>query len=84
MVRRALLVLVLLACAGLVSAQSAQPAPYTEIEALRVENVRLEGQLIQRAIQDYQAKVTRLKADLEKGRTGFIWNPETGGWSAAK
>ena len=60
---------------------AAKPAPYTDVEALRIENVRLEGQIVQRAIADWQAKVKALKADLEKVRSGFTFNPETGEWA---
>lgn len=74
-------VAVLVLLAGLtVSAQAPQtkgPAPYTELEALRVENLSLEVRLV-------RIKAGLLKADLERARPGFAWNPDTGEWSAVK
>ena len=64
--------------------KAAAPAPFTEIEALRIQNVNLEGVIVQRALQDWQAKVAALKADLEKTRKGWEWTPETGQWTAIK
>lgn len=81
--RCALGIVVLLTAGAAFAAQDAKPAPYTEVEALRIENVRLEGQIVQRAIADWQAKVKALKADLERVRPGFTFNPETGEWAAA-
>lgn len=60
------------------------PAPLTELEALRVQNVNLERVIVQRALDDWQKKVQALKADLEKARPGWTWNPETGEWTAKK
>lgn len=57
------------------------PAPLTEIEALRVENLQLQRVIVQNALNDWQTKVRVLKADLERARPGCIWNPETGQWS---
>ena len=34
-----------------------QPAPLTEVEALRVQNVNLERVIVQRALDDWQKKV---------------------------
>lgn len=59
------------------------PAPYTEIESLKIQNVNLEGAIVQRAVEDWRKKVASLKAELEKARPGFVWNPEDGSWSAA-
>ena len=59
-----------------------QVAPLTEVEALRVQNVNLERVIVQRALDDWQKKVLALKADLEKSRSGWEWNPETGQWTA--
>ena len=79
--RFALVLVAVFALLSIGHAQDAKPAPYTDVEALRIENVRLEGQIVQRAIADWQAKVKALKADLEKVRSGFTFNPETGEWA---
>lgn len=55
--------------------------PYSEIEQLKIANVNLEGAIVQRAVQDWQAKVTRLKADLERVRPGWTWQPDSGAWA---
>lgn len=78
--RRLLLVLVL--ASPLFAAQADAPAPLTEVESLRMENVRLEGAIIQREIADWTAKRTALKSDLEKDRLGWIFDLET--WKFAK
>lgn len=78
--RRLLLPCVLLASLSL-HAADATPPPLTEVESLRVQNVNLERVLVQRALDDWQKKVLALKADLEKARPGWQWNPETGQWS---
>lgn len=57
--------------------------PLTEIEVLRVQNVALERVVVQHALTDWQHKVQALKADLERVRPGFTWNPDTGEWTAA-
>lgn len=77
-------VALLLACVASLSAQESapQPAPFTDVEALRVENVRLEGVVLQMQITGWQAKRDRLKAELEQSRPGWSWNPETGQWTA--
>ena len=60
-----------------------QPAPLTDVEALRVQNVNLERVIVQRALDDWQKKVQTLKADLERARGDkWDWNPETGAWTA--
>lgn len=82
MKRLVLLLCVLLTVA--VTAQSDAPAPFTEIEALRIQNANLEGELLKRQIADWQAKVQALKADIEKARAGFEWNPETGALTKKK
>lgn len=64
------------------SARVDAPAPFTEVETLRVQNANLEGQLVQRAVADWQAKVAKLKADLESTRPGWSWAPESGAWTA--
>lgn len=79
--RRLLLPFVLLASLSLHAADAAPP-PLTEVEALRVQNVNLERVIVQRALDDWQKKVLALKADLEKTRVGWSWNPETGQWTA--
>jgi hypothetical protein len=75
---RTLLLLALL----LVQTPAAQPAPFTEIEALKVQNLNLERIIVQRALDDWRAKQAALKAEIEKVRPGWDWNPETGAWSA--
>jgi hypothetical protein len=68
---------------GVVRAQDVpKPAPYTEVETLRIENVALEREIVQRALSDWQVKVAKLKADLEASRPGWVWSPETGKWDA--
>jgi len=59
-----------------------RPAPYSEIETLRIQNVALERVVVQHAMTDWQAKVKALKADLEAERHGWSWNPDTGEWTA--
>lgn len=53
--------------------QDARPAPFTEVESLRVQNVNLQVALLRREISD-------LKADLERARPGWVWNPDDGSW----
>ena len=77
----------LLLCLFLVAPVTAQSpsvpvTPSTEIEQLRIQNANLEGAIVQRAVQDWQAKVAKLKADLESARPGHVWNHETGAWTA--
>lgn len=68
---------------ALVAQTPAPPVrPYTETEALRIENTRLEAVIVQRALSDWQAKVAKLKVDLEAARPGWTWNPESGAWTA--
>jgi len=78
---RRILLLIALLLAAPVLAQDAKPAPYTEIEALKIQNVNLEGAIVRRAVDDWQKKVAALKAELEKARPGFVWNPEDGSWA---
>jgi hypothetical protein len=79
----ALVLALLLTARGiwLLAADDPKPAPLTEIETLRVQNVALEGQIVQRALNDWQAKVAKLKADLEAPRAGWVWSPDTGAWT---
>lgn len=81
---RRLLLLVVLLTVSVTAQEKPGPAPYTEVEALRIENANLERAIVQRAVTDWQAKVAKLKADLEAKRPGFSWNPETGEWAAVK
>lgn len=76
---RRLLIALLVLLAGLTaSAQApAAPAPYTEVEALRVENFQLQLRLL-------RLETGILKADLERARPGWQWNPDTGTWAQAK
>lgn len=76
--------LVLMLGIGSVRAQSpAVPVqPYSEIEQLKIQNVNLEGAIVQRAVQDWQAKVAALKADLESRRPGWTFEPASGTWAA--
>lgn len=69
----------LLVCVGLpLSAQApASPAPLTEIESLRVQNVTLKLALV-------RDELAHLKADMERVRPGWTWNPEDGSWTAVK
>lgn len=61
-----------------VTARSDSPAPFTEMESLRIENVRLEGVILQRQLTDWQTKRDKLAHDIESARPGFTWNPDTG------
>jgi hypothetical protein len=58
------------------------PEPYSAVEKLRVENMQLERVIVQRALDDWQKKALALKADLERARPGFIWNPDADTWTA--
>jgi hypothetical protein len=60
------------------------PPPLTEVEQLRIQNVNLERVIVQRAVDDWQKKQAQLKADLEKARPGWLWDPETGAWKKAE
>lgn len=71
-----LLLLIVLLLAVPVVAQDAGPTPFTEIEALRVQNVNLKAAILRREIAD-------LKADLERARPGWLWNPDDGAWTKA-
>lgn len=82
MVSRILLTLLLAAPVVSAQAPSVPVHPYTETESLRIENTRLEAVIVQRALSDWQAKVAKLKADLEAARPGWTWNPESGAWTA--
>ena len=74
--------LALLALLLLTQAPSApQPEPYSQVEKLRVENMQLERVIVQRALDDWQKKALALKADLERARPGFAWNPDTDTWT---
>lgn len=75
-ITRAIL-LALLLIAVPVTAQDAKPAPLTEIESLRVQNVNLKVAIL-------RDEIAHLKADLEHSRPGWIWNPDTGEWAAVK
>lgn len=59
-----------------------KPEPYSAVEQLRVENMKLERVIVDRAVQDWQTKALKLKADLEAQRKGFVWNPDTDTWTA--
>jgi hypothetical protein len=72
---RILLVLALLA---LSSDQIKSPAPLTEVEQLRVQNLNLERVIIERQMQDWTVKQQKLKADIELARPGYTWDPTTG------
>lgn len=76
MMRGCLLVALLLAVP--LQARSDGPAPMTETESLRVENLRLEGVIIQHELAQWQAKREKLKTDLEASRPGWTWNADTG------
>lgn len=65
------------------SAQDAKPAPLTEVESLRVQNITLKRAVLERQLQDYNAEVTKLKADLEAPRPGWLWNADSGKWEKA-
>jgi hypothetical protein len=58
--------------------------PLTELERLKIENVRLEGALIQRELDDWQAKKARLKLEIDAARPGWTWEPESGVFTATK
>ena len=58
--------------------------PLTEVERLKIENVRLEGVILQRQFDDWQAKKAKLKADIEAARPGWTWNPDDGIFTPVK
>lgn len=74
---RALLLSIAVLLAVPVIAQSPGPAPLTEIESLRVQNVNLKAALL-------RDEIAHLKADLEAKRPGWNWNPDDGAWTAVK
>ena len=57
-----------------------QPEPFSELESLKLKNLRLEGQLLDRAVSDWHRATAALKAELEKTREGWIWQTDTGQW----
>jgi hypothetical protein len=73
---RLLLALALLAVP--LQARTDVPAPLTEVETLRIENLRLEGVIIQHELAQWQAKRATLTKDLEASRPGWVYNQETG------
>lgn len=79
---RALLVALLLLVAPL-AARSDAP-PLTEVERLKIENVRLEGVILQTQFDAWQAKKAKLKADIEAARPGWTWEPESGTFTPVK
>lgn len=83
--RRAIAVCLLVALLGPFVALAQPPTvpvqPYSEVEQLKIQNINLEGAIVRRAVEDWQLKVARLKAELEMRRPGFAWNPETGAWT---
>lgn len=77
---RTLALLVALALGGQTAAP--QPEPLTEVEALRVENVRLESLVLQRQLDDFRVKRAKLTADLEAKRPGWRYDADTGRFTA--
>jgi hypothetical protein len=66
-------------------------APFTELEQAKLQAVAFEGAAIdadQRTLdlrkQVWQGKIAKLKADLERERPGFAWDPESGAWKEKK
>lgn len=59
-----------------------RPEPLTEVEALKMRVLQLEGQLLDRVVKDWHAKVAELKTDIETPRPGWTFSPDTGQWSA--
>ncbi len=55
-----------------------KPAPLTEVESLRAQNLSLERVIIERQVSDWQVKQEKLKADIEAARAGWTWNPIDG------
>ena len=74
MIGRGLLLALVLA----LQAPASAPAAFTEVEALRVQNLNLERVILERQVKDWQAKQAALKADIERRRPGWLWDPETG------
>jgi len=82
---RVILIALLLVTVPLVAQEAKEQAPpLTPIEALRVENLRLESVIIQREVADWQAKRATLKQDLERERAGWIFHVETGAFTKAE
>lgn len=57
-----------------------QPEPLTEVEQLKLRVLRLEGQLLDRAVLDWTAKADALKAEFEASRDGWEFVRDTGQW----
>lgn len=76
--RTALLALLLLTQAP----AAPQPEPYSQVEKLRIENMKLERVIVDRAVADWRDKALKLKADLELARPGFRWDPDADTWTA--
>ena len=72
----------LLLVALVTQAPALKPEPYSQVEKLRVENMKLERVIVDRAVADWREKAMKLKADLELQRPGFLWNPDEDSWSA--
>jgi hypothetical protein len=71
----------LLACALLLGAPlvaQEAPAPLTEVERLRVENITLKSQLLQIQLDAFQAERAKLVQDIEAPRVGWTWDLATG------
>ncbi len=78
---RILLALVLALSTLIAADDPVKPAPLTEVESLRAQNLSLERVIIERQVSDWQAKQEKLKADIEAARVGWIWNPIDGKFS---
>jgi ABC-type phosphate transport system auxiliary subunit len=52
----------------------------TETERLKIKVLQLEGQLVDRTVQDWHAKTAQLKTELETTRPGWEFDTDTGGW----
>jgi hypothetical protein len=66
---------------GVLLAQPTAP-PLTEVEALKVQNLNLERVILERQVADWTAKQAKLKSDIESARPGWVWNAETGKFTA--
>lgn len=75
--RRFLLLLACLLLPLALIARTDTATPLTELEALKIENVRLEGIVIQREVTDWQAKRVALIREIETARPGWTFNADS-------
>lgn len=83
---------VLLVAVLLVSlAQAPAPPPFSELETARLDALQQENRALdaeQRLLnlqrERLTAKVSAFKAEAERQRPGWVWEPDTGKWTEKK